>query len=169
MALPRLLKLMNVFNNGLSFQGVAEEVELPKLTMKGEDFRTGGMMGEVTANMGLDKLELTHKYAGFAPELFTGFATETADSELIRFAGSYQRDDTGDVMSVEIMVRGRHTEIDTGNAKAGDKGETSIKTALTYYKLTVDGKELIEIDLINTVFKVEGEDRYEKHRAAVGL
>lgn len=169
MALPRLLKLMNVFNNGYSYQGVAEEVELPKLTMKGEDFRTGGMLGEVTANMGIEKLELTHKYAGIVPELFTGFATETADSELIRFAGSYQRDDTGEISAVEIMVRGRHTEIDGGNAKVGEKTETSIKSALTYYKLTVDGKELIEIDLINTVFKVEGNDRYAKHRAAVGL
>lgn len=169
MALPRLLKLMNVFNNGLSFQGVAEEVELPKLTMKGEDFRTGGMLGEVTANMGLEKLEMTHKYAGIVPELFKGFATETLDSELIRFAGSYQRDDTGDISAIEILMRGRHTELDTGNAKAGEKGETSIKTALTYYKLVVDGKELIEIDLINTVFKVEGKDRYAQHRAAVGL
>lgn len=169
MALPRLLKLMNVFNNGLSFQGVAEEVELPKLTMKGEDFRTGGMLGEVTANMGLEKLEMTHKYAGIVPELFKGFATETLDSELIRFAGSYQRDDTGEISAVEIMMRGRHTEVEGGNAKAGEKGETSIKTALTYYKLVVDGKELIEIDLINTVFKVEGKDRYAQHRAAVGL
>lgn len=169
MALPRLLKLMNVFNNGYSFQGVAEEVELPKLTMKSEDFRTGGMLGEVSANMGLEKLELTHKYAGLAPELFTGFATDSIDSELIRFAGSYQRDDTGDISAVEILMRGRHTELDTGNAKAGEKGETSIKTALTYYKLVVDGKELIEIDLINTVFKVEGKDRYAQHRAAVGL
>ncbi|MDO9795034.1 phage major tail tube protein, partial [Glaesserella parasuis] len=38
-----------------------------------------------------------------------------------------------------------------------------------YYKLTVDGKELIEIDLINSVFKVDGKDRYAQHRAAIGL
>lgn len=169
MALPRLLKLMNVFNNGHSYQGIAEEVELPKLAMKGEDFRTGGMIGEITANMGLEKLELTHKYAGIVPDLFSGFASETVDSELIRFAGSYQRDDTGEVSAVEVLMRGRHTEMDGGNAKVGDKTETSIKTALTYYKLTMDGKERIEIDLINSVFKVDGKDLYAKHREAVGL
>ncbi|KAE9535295.1 phage major tail tube protein [Ursidibacter arcticus] len=169
MALPRTLKLMNVFNNGVSFLGVAEEVELPKLTMKIEDYRAGGMIGEVGINLGLEKLELTHKYAGIVPELFTGFASETIDSELIRFAGAYQKDDTGDVAAVEVLMRGRHTELDGGNSKAGEKTESSIKSALTYYKLSVDGKEIVEIDLINSVFKVDGKDRYAKHRAAIGL
>ncbi|MDG6327702.1 phage major tail tube protein [Glaesserella parasuis] len=169
MALPRLLKLMNVFNNGFGYEGVAEEVELPKLTMKSEDFRAGGMLGEVTANLGLEKLEMTHKYAGIVPELFKGFATDTIDSELIRFAGSYQRDDTGEITAVEVLVRGRHTELDGGSSKTGEKTETTIKSALSYYKLTVDGKELIEIDLINSVFKVDGKDRYAQHRAAIGL
>lgn len=169
MALPRLLKLMNVFNNGNSFFGVAEEVELPKLTAKIEDYRAGGMLGEVGVNLGLEKLELTHKYAGIVPELLSGFANPQIDSELIRFAGSYQRDDTGDIHAVEVLMRGRHAEIDGGNSKAGEKTETSIKSNLTYYKLTIDGKEVIEIDLLNTVFKVDGEDRYAKHRAAIGL
>lgn len=169
MALPRLLKLMNVFNGGQSYLGVAQEVELPKLTMKGEDFRTAGMLGEVTANLGLEKLELTHKYAGIVPELFSGFASETIDSELVRFAGSYQRDDTGEISAVEVLMRGRHTELDGGNSKVGDNTETSIKTALTYYKLTIDGTDKIEIDLINAVFKVDGKDRYAKHRAAIGI
>lgn len=169
MALPRLLKLMNVFNNGHSYQGVAEEVEQPKLAMKVEEFRTAGMLGEISANMGLEKLEMTHKYAGLAPELFKGFATSIVDSELIRFAGAHQRDDTGEVSAVEITMRGRHAEIDPGNAKSGDKTETTIKTALTYYKLTVDGKDLMEIDMINSVFKVDGVDRYAELRAAIGL
>lgn len=169
MALPRTLKLMNVFNNGLNYLGIAEEVELPKLAMKIEDYRAGGMIGEVGINLGLEKLELTHKYAGIVPELFTGFASETIDSELVRFAGSYQRDDTGEISAVEIVMRGRHTELDGGNSKAGEKTETSIKSALTYYKMTVDGKEMVEIDMLNSVLKIDGKDRYEKHRAAVGL
>lgn len=66
-------------------------------------------------------------------------------------------------------MRGRHTELDGGNSKAGEKTETSIKSALTYYKMTIDGKEMIEIDMLNSVLNIEGKDRYAKHRAAVGL
>lgn len=169
MALPRTLKLMNVFNNGLAYQGIAQEVELPKLAAKIEDFRAGGMIGDVAINLGLEKLEMTHKYAGIVPELISGFASAQIDSELIRFAGAYQRDDTGEVSAVEIVMRGRHTEIDGGNSKTGEKTETTIKSALTYYKMTVDNKEIVEIDLINSVFKVDGKDRYAEHRAAIGL
>lgn len=39
MAMPRKLKLMNVFLNGYSYQGVAKSVTLPKLTRKLENYR----------------------------------------------------------------------------------------------------------------------------------
>jgi len=39
----------------------------------------------------------------------------------------------------------------------------------TYYKVTVDGEELVEIDLINMIWKVGGEDLMEEHRKAIGL
>lgn len=34
MALPRKLKYLNMFNDGLSYMGVVESVTLPKLTRK---------------------------------------------------------------------------------------------------------------------------------------
>ena len=36
MALPRKLKYLNMFNDGLSYMGVVESVTLPKLTRKRE-------------------------------------------------------------------------------------------------------------------------------------
>ena len=48
MAMPRKLKLMNVFLNGYSYQGVAKSVTLPKLTRKLENYRGAGMNGVLT-------------------------------------------------------------------------------------------------------------------------
>ena len=42
-------------------------------------------------------------------------------------------------------------------------------TTCSYYKLTVDGEEIIEIDLLNFVEKVNGVDMLEKHRTAMGI
>ena len=42
------------------------------------------------------------------------------DGVQLRCAAAYQRDDTQEVDSVEIIVRGRHSEIDRGEAKVGD-------------------------------------------------
>ncbi|MBH3134032.1 phage major tail tube protein, partial [Serratia marcescens] len=77
--------------------------------------------------------------------------------------------DTGEVSAVEVVMRGRHKEIDFGEYKQGEDTETKVSTECTYFKLTVDGKELIEVDTVNMVEKVNGVDRLAEHRKAIGL
>ncbi|MBI2306104.1 MAG: phage major tail tube protein [Rhodocyclales bacterium] len=169
MALPNALKNFNVFNEGRSFMGKAEELKLPKLARKMEKFRGGGMDGEVSVDVGQEPLEIEHIYGGFEPELFKQYGITKAAGVMLRFAGAYQQDDTAAVQAVEIVVRGRHQEIDAGDAKGGNPGKTTVKSPLTYYKLTVDNKEVIEIDLLAFVFKVDGKDMLEAQRKAIGL
>ena len=171
MALPKKLKLMNLFNEGNSYCGQVSEVTLSKLSQKMENWRGGGMMGNVKIDMGHndDMNELSWKLGGLDFNVLKQFGAVKVDSYGLRFAGSYQRDDTGETTSVEIVVRGRHEEIDMGNAKAGDATEHSIKTIWTYYKLSIDGKEVIEIDIPNCIFKVDGVDKYAEHRKNIGL
>ncbi|VGI49098.1 phage major tail tube protein [Klebsiella quasipneumoniae] len=42
------------------------------------------------------------------------------------------------------------------------------ETTLTY-KLTMNGKELVEIDVLNMIEKVNGVDRLDQHRRNIGL
>ncbi|MCK3655818.1 phage tail protein [Pasteurellaceae bacterium Macca] len=169
MALPRKLKLFNVFLDGNHYQGQAVAITLPKLTSKVEAYRAGGMMGEVDVDLGLEKLELEHTYGGIMPEIFKQFGLANIDGAMVRFSGSYQRDDTGETDAVDIVMRGRHTEIDGGESKSGDDTEFKVKSSLTYYKLTINGADVVEIDMLNTVFKVDGQDRYAQHRKNIGL
>ncbi|MBN3083358.1 phage major tail tube protein, partial [Pectobacterium polaris] len=97
------------------------------------------------------------------------YAAPGIDAVLLRFSGAYQRDDTGEIAAVEVVMRGRHKEIDGGESKEGEDTETKISTQCTYYKLTIDGKEMIEIDTLNMIERVVGVDRLEQHRRAIGL
>ena len=169
MALPRKLKNFNVFYNGDNYIGLCAEVELPKLTRKTEDLRAGGMLGTVKVDLGMEGLEINHTYAGFMVDIYRQFGIPEADGVLMRFAGAYQRDDTGAVDAVEIVVRGRHSELDPGSAKAGDDSEFKVKSDLTYYKLTVNGEDIVEIDLVNMVEVVDGKDRQADIRAGIGI
>ena len=169
MAMPRKLKNFNVFYNGDNYIGRCAEVELPKLTRKTEDLQAGGMNGPVKVDLGMEGLEINHTWAGFESEIYRQFGIPTADGVLLRFSGAYQRDDTAEVDAVEIVVRGRHTEIDPGSAKAGDDTELKVKSDLSYYKLTVNGETLVEIDLINFVENVGGIDRLDAFRLAMGI
>lgn len=169
MALPNSLKNFNAYNDGVNFMGIIEELKLPKLSRKFEEFRGGGMDGPVSLDMGQEKLEIEQVCSGFVLDSYKAYGATKAASVMTRFAGAYQREDTGEVQAVEIVTRGRIQEIDPGDAKVGDKGKTTIKMALTYYKLTVGGEEIIEIDLLNFVFKVNGVDMLESQRKAIGL
>lgn len=167
--LPSVLKNFNVFNDAKSYMGVAEDIKLPKLARKMEDFRGGGMNGEVAIDLGQEKLESEFTCAGFMSQVFEQYGTTRADGVMLRFAGAYQRDDTAAVQAVEVVMRGRHQELDMGDAKAGDKGKLTVKSRLTYYKLTVDNKVLVEIDLLNMVEIVNGNDILADQRRAIGI
>jgi hypothetical protein len=169
MALPSVLKNFNIFNAGQSYMGVAEEVKLPKLSRKFDDFRGGGMDGSVSIDLGQEKLEAELTCGGFMSQVFEQYGCTKVDGVMLRFAGAYQRDDTAAMQAVEVIMRGRHQEIDMGGAKGGDKGKLTVKSFLTYYKLTVDNKVLIEIDILNMIFVVNGVDLLAEQRRAIGL
>lgn len=169
MALPRKLKNFNVFNDGTSFIGEVTEIVLPKLARKLEGYRAGGMPGEADIDQGIEKLECEHTYGGIVREVYNQFGIARVDGVLLRFAGAYQRDDTGEVDAVEVVMRGRHAEIDSGTGKAGDDTVFKVKSTLTYYKLIINDETVIEIDMINMVEIVNGIDRLAEHRRAVGL
>ncbi|MEH6564575.1 MAG: phage major tail tube protein [Halopseudomonas sp.] len=171
MALPRKLKNMNVFNDGISYAGVAKTVTPPPLSRKMEGYRAGGMNGPVKVDHGLsdDGIQFEWTTGGMDLQVYRQWGMTTADGVQLRFAGAYQRDDTGEVSAVEIVVRGRHEEINPGDASPGEDTEETITTTCTYYKLTVDGEVLVEIDIINMIEIVDGTDRLAEQRAAIGL
>lgn len=168
MAMPRKLKLMNLFVDGNDYRGQVTEVTQPKLAMKSEEFRAGGMIGPVDVNLGLEKLEAEIKMGGFMTELFRQFGKNISDVQL-RFAGAYQQDDSGEVTSIELVMRGRFTEIDPGNSKVGDDTEQTFKASLTYYKVIEAGRDIVEIDMLNAIYMIDGDDKLADHRAAIGI
>ena len=171
MALPRKLKHLNMFNAGNNWQGLAESVTLPKYTRKFEKYRGGGMAGAVDIDMGLDDGALDTEFTcgGVEAKLFKQMGTLTVDGVQLRFTGSIQRDDTGEVQAVELVVRGRHKELDSGEWKTGESSTTKVSGTNSYAKLTINGEVLYEIDLVNMVHIVDGTDLMEAHRNALGL
>ncbi len=169
MSLPAILKNMNMFHNGTSYVGLIQEVTIPTLARKMEDYRGAGMDGEVSIDMGQEKIEFEWKAGGHITAVYNGYGAVTHDAEMIRWVGAYQDDGTGLFKAVEILVRGRHQEIAPGTGQAGNKSEETIKTVASYYKLSVNGVVIIEIDIPNMIFRVNGVDRLSQMRAILGI
>lgn len=171
MALPLKLKNMNLFNDGDSYQGQCSTVTLPKLTRKLEAWRGGGMDGSVKVDLGMgdDGIQLEWTVGGYDLIAVRQYGTTSASGVPLRWAGAAQRDDTGETVAVEVVVRGRHEEIDFGDAAPGEDTEQKVITTCSYYKLIVNGRVELEIDLLNMIFIVDGVDRYAEMRRAIGL
>lgn len=169
MALPRKLKNFLLFNAGAAYLGEVPELTLPKLARKLEDYRAGGMGGPVKTDFGMEALEFEWTAAGYLKDVFKQFGVLKVDGVQLRMTGALQADDSETADAVEVVMRGRHAEIDFGKAKAGDATELKIKSALSYYKLSINGEPLIEIDLVNMIEVVGGIDRYAAIRTALGI
>jgi P2 family phage contractile tail tube protein len=171
MALPKKLKNMNLFNDGVSYVGQSKSVTLPKLARKMEQFRGGGMDGPVKVDLGHsdDGIQLEWTLGGLDLTALRQYGEVSASGLLLRWTGSYQRDDDGTVSAAEVVVRGRHEEIDMGDSESGEDTEHKFTTTCTYYKLTIDSNVEIEIDLLNFIFNVNGEDLLAAHRSALGI
>ncbi|OVV85947.1 phage major tail tube protein, partial [Klebsiella pneumoniae] len=70
---------------------------------------------------------------------------------------------------VELVVRGRHKEVDSGEWKTGESNSTKVSSVNCYAKLTINGEVLYEVDAINMIEVVDGVDLMEEHRNAIGL
>lgn len=169
MGLPRKLKNFALFVDGVSYAGEVNEVTLPKLKRKMEDHRSGGMNGPVKTDLGMEGLELEWTAAGYLREVYAQWGARKHDAVLLRFAGALQADDREGVQALEVTVRGRHEEIDPGNAKPGDATQFKVKSTLSYYKLAIDGTTIIEIDFVNMIEIVDGVDLMADARLAMGV
>ncbi|WP_085445790.1 phage major tail tube protein [Escherichia coli] len=171
MGLPAKLKNFNIFIDGESMIGVAQEVTLPKLTQKMVAYRGGGMLASVDIVLGLDDgaLDMDITVGGLMPALLKKLAVSTADGMQLRFQGAYQDDTDGGYRACMIQTRGRFTEVDWGNAKVGEDSSHKYTLKNTYVRISVDETVLYEVDALNMKWVVGGEDKSAALRKAMGL
>ena len=74
-----------------------------------------------------------------------------------------------ETVAVEVETRFKVKEVDNGESKQGEDTSSKLPLVCTYYKLTMNGKELVEIDVLNMIEKVNGVDRLGQHRRNIGL
>ncbi|MCW2410867.1 MULTISPECIES: phage major tail tube protein [unclassified Sphingobium] len=169
MGLPRTLKNMMLFNEGSAYLGEVKAVTLPTLTRKMEEYRGGGMAAPISLDMGMEALSASFTAGGPLRDALRQFGVQTVDGVYLRFAGAYQQDDSAAVDAIEVVIRGRYSEIEMGDQEVGEPGEFSATVAIAYYKLIWNGRTEIEIDPINMIEIVDGVDRLAAQRNAIGI
>ncbi|SMG67253.1 phage major tail tube protein [methanotrophic bacterial endosymbiont of Bathymodiolus sp.] len=163
-----ILKNMSLFVDGRGYAGNVEELNLPKLAMKTEEFRAGGMDAPVEVEMGMEKLECDFMLTRVDKDLLKIFGLAPGNTVPLTIRGALVSDD-GTQTPVAVNLQGTLREIDWGNWKAGEKASLKCAVALRYYKLTHGGEVVHEIDIPNMVRIIGGVDQLATTRDALGL
>jgi P2 family phage contractile tail tube protein len=165
--LPKILKNLTAFVDGQGYAGRVSELEPPKLTIKGEEYRGGGMDAPIEVDMGMEKLEATMTFSEYDAALFKLFGLVDGEAVAVTLRGLMQ--DDGDAVAVICELRGRYKEMDSGTWKPGEVGTLKASIAARYYKLTINSEVVVEIDVVNMIRKIGGKDQLESQRKALGL
>lgn len=166
--IQNILRDFNLFVDGRGYLGRCEEVSPPKLALKTEETRAGGMDAPVEVDLGMEKLECSFSLIGIDRDVLALWGVASGNRVPLVFRGALRSED-GSENAVVIEVRGLVREIDWGSWKPGDKAPLKATVACRYYKLTISGDTVHEIDIENGIRVVNGEDQLAERRKALGV
>lgn len=168
MAARNIRKNLNLFVDGRGYAGQIEEFNAPKLALKTEEFRAGGMNAPIELTMGMEKLETDFTLISYDADVLSLFGVR--EGALVPFVAREALESfDGVVTPVVHTMRGKIREIDPGTSKAGEKPSLKISMSLVYYKLQHGDKVVQEIDVENMIQSINGTDALAGIRGALGL
>jgi len=163
-----ILKNMNLFVDGRGKAGKVEELNPPKITLKTEEHRGGGMDIPIEIETGMEKLEFGFSLLSFDKEVLKLFGLSAGNSTELTIRGALESED-GTTTPVKFNLKGKLKELDYGNWKPGDKAPLKCMVALKYYKLTHGSDVIHEIDVEGMTRIIDGNDQLAEQRTALGL
>lgn len=161
----------NFYLDGTNNQvGRASEVTLPEVAGVTEEHKALGMIGAIEFVMGLAVMNVKIKWNGFYPEHLDGanfFAMRKlqARSNVQTFAA-------GGLVSSKPLVTSLTVgwkKIPLGVLGAQTSTEFEEELRCNYVKQELDGVELLEIDIVNAIYRVRGKDILADFRKNLGL
>lgn len=70
---------------------------------------------------------------------------------------------------IHVFMKARTKNMDMGKLAVGDTSDTQTEHEVYYYKLYIDGSEVMEVDKYNYIYKVNGVDYLAQSRRNLGM
>jgi len=160
---PEVINNFNVYNDANRVVGTTGEIALPNLQAMTAAISGAGILGEYnTAVIGM--------FQSIAPEIpfrmidkdfFMMLNTGEQSKIVLRSSVQQRNRQTGGTLSTQamrIVYRGHPTAANLGTVKRGDLMNASITMELTYILIEMGGVVMLELDKLNSVYKVNGKD-----------
>ncbi len=160
----------NVYINGSTLLGRIAEIELPDVKTKQLEHKALGMIGDLEFPSGFEKLEGKIKWASVEPDamlqVFNPFVAVQlmVRSSMESFTNLGRTNERPVIIYLDVMFKVGQMP----NFKPNENVEQESEFNATYMKQTIDGKDIVEIDLLNNEYKVGGVSLLTNYRKNIG-
>jgi len=159
--IPEKINDFNAYADGTKMIGVAASVTLPEINMKSSTVAGVGVNGEIDSPT-IGQFESMEQEIQFNT-LYSSAADMMSPMSNINLtfrAAQQVYDKTGGYAfkGLRIVEMGRVKKFKPGKIEKGESMEATVTLELTYIMIEVDGQQLVEIDKLNGVYKVNGVD-----------
>ncbi|MBE0367665.1 phage major tail tube protein [Pseudoalteromonas sp. MMG013] len=164
---PKILKKFKLFVDGKGYLGIADEITLPKVTVKTREI-TSGFQAPIELDVGqLEKMEGTITLLEYSSDVLKLMGGWGGDTKPLVARGAIQAQGQAPV-PVKVTLSGFFKEMDMGNWKDGEEAKLTMQYAVQKYKLEIGADVIYDIDLANDVRIVNGVDQMALLRTAIG-
>ena len=168
MQINYILKYFTVWVDGYGLAGEGHECKLPHPDIKSEDMRAGGMDSPFPIDLGIEKMEVDFKLYSFNPAIISRWGRLNGVSTRMTIRG-HMEGTQGQNDRIRAVMDVHPNKMDFGNWKPGTHAENSFHGKVSYYKLEINDRVLIEIDPLNFKRVIDGEDQLANARSSLGI
>lgn len=160
----------NVYVNGNSMLGKAEEIKLPDVQTIMQEHKALGMVGKIELPAGFDKLEGEIKWNSLYSDVALVMANPFKAVQLQCRSSIEQYTTQGRSREVALVtyLTVMFKKNPLGTFKQHENVDLSSSFGATYVKQVVDGDEVLEIDYMANIFRVGGKDVLATYRSNLG-
>ena len=160
-----------VYLNGTDMLGIAE-ANFPSLEFITAEVKGGGIAGTIDApNVGqLSSMTISLTWRIMQKDIIKLATPDVLNMEMWEDTESYNAG-LGKIKhgSVYAFMRARTKKVDLGKLVVGDAMDTQTEHEIYYLKLSLDNKEVLEVDKYNYIYKVNGIDYMAEVRRNLGM
>lgn len=160
--IPDKINAFKIYSEKSELVGVSGEVNLPDIESQTAALSGAGIAGEIdTPAIGqFSSIEQELPFTSVYSDCFKMYNPLKSQTFTLRGSLQVLNRESGSISfkGVKVVFKGLPKKITGGTIKQGEGVTPSVTLELLYYKLEVDGKVMIEIDKLNSVFKVNGVD-----------
>lgn len=160
----------NIYIDGSSFLGKAEEVNLPMIKHIMTEHKAVGMVGKFELFAGVDKMEAKIKWNSFYVEAMRKMAdpTTTRQIQVRSSLEVYTAAGRVEQQPVVVYMSAQPKDFPMGNFKQHDNVELESNLNVIYCKLEINGVAVLEIDVLANIYKVDSVDIMARYRDNIG-